>query len=284
MEDPRQGRDRRLGDPADRLPVERARHARVRAARLPARRLLQLVRLLAPAGALPVRARRPPRHVPRGARADRRSRRGLGGRRRGPREGAALQVAAREGRLRPLVVGRGRRPDRRGARSHDPPLRARPRGRLLADPRDVDGLLRGGDALPLAHRRHLPQLLRLVRRPAAGLPADLGRPDRRPRVRRLVELGLRDPLGLEHPADADARRSLHDRGALPGPEGRRRLARLRGPHEVRRPLAERPGRLGRGARDGDGPCDLQGVSTSTGRSRTSRRMPGGTPISPSSSR
>ncbi len=39
LEDPRQGRDRRLGDAADRLPVERARRARVRAARLPARRL-----------------------------------------------------------------------------------------------------------------------------------------------------------------------------------------------------------------------------------------------------
>ncbi len=34
---------------------------------------------------------------------------------------------------------------------------------------------------------------------------------------------LRDPLGLEHPADADARRALHDRGPLPRPEGRRRL-------------------------------------------------------------
>ena len=37
VEDPRQGRDRRLGDAADRLPVERPRHAGVRAARLSAR-------------------------------------------------------------------------------------------------------------------------------------------------------------------------------------------------------------------------------------------------------
>ena len=68
-------------------------------------------------------------------------------------------------------------------------------------------------------------LLRLVRGPPARLAADLGRPDRRPRVGRLVERRLRDPLGLEHPADAHAGRALHDRGALPGTEGRRRLAR-----------------------------------------------------------
>ena len=49
-----------------------------------------------------------------------------------------------------------------------------------------------------------------------------------PGVRRLVELGLRDPLGLEHPADPHAGRALHDRGALPRAEGRRRLAGLRG--------------------------------------------------------
>ena len=93
-----------------------------------------------------------------------------------------------------------------------------------------------------------PVVLRLVRRPAAGLAADLGRPDRRPRVRRLVELELPDALGLERPADAHAGRALHDRGALPRPEGRRRLARLRRPHEVRRPLARRRARDRRGAR------------------------------------
>ena len=63
---------------------------------------------------------------------------------------------------------------------------------------------------------------------------------------------LHDPLGLEHPADPDARRALHDRGALPGPEGRGRLAGLRRAHEVRRPLAARRGRHRRRARDGDG--------------------------------
>ncbi len=42
-----------------------------------------------------------------------------------PEKARALQVAARQGRLRPRLVGRGRRPDRRRARAHDPPLRAR---------------------------------------------------------------------------------------------------------------------------------------------------------------
>ena len=130
--------------------------------------------------------------------------------------------------------------------------------RLLADSRDVDGLVRRRDALPLPDRRRLPQLLRLVRRPPARLAADLGRPDRRPGVGRLVELRLRDPLGLEHPADPHARRALHDRGALPRAEGRRRLARLRGPHEVRRPLAARAGGHRRRARDGDGARDPEG--------------------------
>ena len=259
VEDPRQGRDRRLGDPADRLPLQRAGRSRVRAARLPPRRLVQLVRLLAAAGALPVRARRAARPLPGGARADGRPRRGVGGDRRGSREGAQLQGAARQGRLRARLVGRGRRSDLGRARAHDPPLRARPGRGLLADPGDVDGLLFRRHAVPVADRRGLPELLRLVRRPAARLAAGLGRPDRRARVGRLVELRLRDALGLEHPADAHARCALHDRGALPGPEGRRRLARLRRPHEVRRPLAAGGGRLGRRARDGDGPRDPEGA-------------------------
>ena len=172
-------------------------------------------------------------------RAPRRPGRGLGVDRRGPRARPRLQVAARQGRLRPRVLGRRRRAGRRRPRPHGPPLRARPDRRLLADPGDVDGLLHGRDPLPLADRRRLPLLLRLVRRPAARLAADLGRPDRRPRVGRLVELLLHDPLGLEHPPDADPGRPLHDRGPLQGPEGRRRLARLRRAHEVRRPLAAR---------------------------------------------
>ena len=46
-------------------------------------------------------------------------------------------------------------------------------------------------------------------------PADLGRADRRAGKRRLVQLRLPDPLGLERPADAHARRPFLHRGALP---------------------------------------------------------------------
>ena len=131
---------------------------------------------------------------------------------------------------------------RRRPRPHHPPLGPGPRVRLLADPGDVDGLLRGRHALLLADGRRAHQLLRLVRRPAAGLAAGLGRPDRRARVGRLVERDLPDDVGLQRAHDAHARRALHDRGALPRPEDRRGLARLLGPHQVRRPLARRPSR------------------------------------------
>ena len=50
--------------------------------------------------------------------------------------------------------------------------------RLLADPGDVDGLLRRGHPLPVADRRRDPLLLRLVRGPAARLAA--GRSATRP--------------------------------------------------------------------------------------------------------
>ena len=49
LEDPRQGRPGHLGDPADRLPLQRHRHAGLRAARMPPRGLVLLVRLLAAA-------------------------------------------------------------------------------------------------------------------------------------------------------------------------------------------------------------------------------------------
>jgi hypothetical protein len=77
--------------------------------------------------------------------------------------------------------------------------------RLLADPGDVDGLLCRGLALSQPDGRHLHVVLRLVLRPAAVLAADLGRADRRSGIRRLVQFGLPDPLGLERAADPDAR-------------------------------------------------------------------------------
>ena len=56
VEGVRQGRRDHLGDPADRLPVGRPRTPRVRAARLPARRRVLLVHLLAHPDPLSVRA------------------------------------------------------------------------------------------------------------------------------------------------------------------------------------------------------------------------------------
>ena len=56
----------------------------------------------------------------------------------------------------------------------------------LADPGDVDGLLRRRLALPVAARWRLHVVLRLVLRSAASVPADLGRTDRRSGIGRLV--------------------------------------------------------------------------------------------------
>ena len=102
-------------------------------------------------------------------------------------------------------------------------------------------------------------LLRLVRGPTSRLAADLGRPDRCARVRGLVELVLHDPLGLEHPPDPDSGRALHDRGSIQGPEGHRRLARLRRAHQVRGSLAAGQGRHRRRPGDGHGPRGPEGV-------------------------
>ena len=83
-------------------------------------------------------------------------------------------------------------------------------------------------------RRRDAVVLRLVRRPAGGLPAGVRRPDRRAGVRRLVERLLPDHVGLERPADPHPGRALHGRGALPRPEGRHGQPGLRRQHEVRR--------------------------------------------------
>ena len=90
-----------------------------------------------------------------------------------------------------------------------------------------------------ADRRLDAVVLRLVRRPAGRLAAGVRRPDRRARVRRLVGRRLPDHVGLERAGDPHARRALDDRGALPRPEGRRGLARLRRQRQVRRRVARR---------------------------------------------
>ena len=256
----RQGRDHHLGDPADRLPVGGAGQPGVRAARLPPRRGVLLVHLLADPGPLPLRPRRAAADVPRGqVPARRRPGQGLGAHRRQPAARQGLQVRARQGRPGPRHLGRGDRDGRRGLRPHDPEVGPRPGRGLLADPRDVDGLARLRRPVHLAGRRLDAVVLRLVRRPAGRLAPGVRRPDRRPGVGRLVGRRLPDHVGLQRPGDPHAGRALDDRGPLPRPEGRRGRARLRRQREVRRRVAGDRARHRRRAGDVDGPRHPQGV-------------------------
>ena len=163
------------------------------------------------------------------------------------------------GRIHPLDVGRGQRDHRRGERLHDQEARPRSRDRLFPDPRDVDGVLRRRQPLPVADRRRLHELLRLVLRPAAVVAADVGRADRRARIRRLVQLDVHHGVGQQRPADAHARRALLHRGPLQGREDRRGHARLRRGLEARGPVAPSDAGHRRRARDGDGARDPEGV-------------------------
>ena len=185
------------------------------------------------------------------------------GRRRLPRR-------ARPRRVRALQLGGGDRADRRGDRAHDPRARPGPRRRVHADPRHVAGVVHLRDALPVADRRAHDDVLRLVRRPPARVAADVRRPDRRARVGGLVGRELHDRVGHQPADHAHPGRALHDRGALPRPEGRRRLTRLQRPRQVRRRLAARAAGHGRGARDGDGARDAQGVLGRPAHRRASR--------------
>ena len=89
VEDLRQGRHRHLGDAADRLSAHAAGPAEPRAARLRARRQLQLVSLFRQPGEIPAGALAPAQAVARGARAADAGR-GLGVDRRGSREARRL--------------------------------------------------------------------------------------------------------------------------------------------------------------------------------------------------
>ncbi len=260
VEGVRQGRDHHLGGPADRLPVDGRRPPRVRAARLPPGGGVQLVHVLADPGPLPLRARCPARDVPRGqARHGRRPGRRLGLHRPGPREGAALQVRAGQGRSGPGDVGRGRRDRRRRARLHRQAVGPGPDRRLLPDPRDVAGVLRLRRPLPRARRRADALLLRLVRGPAQRLAPDVRRPDRRAGVGGLVGRRLPRHVGLQRPHDPHPGRALDDRGALPRPEGRRSRARLRRERQVRRRVGAGAAGHRRGARARDRARRPQGV-------------------------
>ena len=143
-----------------------------------------------------------------------------------PERATALQVRARQGRPGPRHAGT------RPPRSSPPPTCTRSRStgptgspasrrsrrcrwsRTPSGARFVN--LIGGSML---------SLLRLVRRPAGRLAAGVRRPDRRARVRRLVERRLPDHVGLQPAGHPHPRRALDDRGALPRPEGHRGRAR-----------------------------------------------------------
>ena len=149
-----------VGVPGGGLSLDGSGDAGVRAAGLPARGVVLVVHVFAAAAELSVCAGEPDRDVPRGAGAARRSR-STPGRRSSddPERAAALQARAWEGRVRARLVGGGDRVDRGGARAHDQALRAGSGGGVLADPGDVDGLLRGRDALSVVDRRGDPVVL-----------------------------------------------------------------------------------------------------------------------------
>ena len=220
MEDLREVRHRHLGDPADRLSAHSPRPAEPRAARLRARGELQLVSLQRQ----PAEDPDDPQAAAAGLAADARDHdpgRGLGGDPGRPGAAAVVRRGPRQGRLRARRLGRGDRDRRGGQCLYREDLRTRPGVRLLADPGDVDGLLRRRLALPEPARRHLHVVLRLVLRPAAGEPADLGRADRRAGERGLVQFGLPDPLGLERAADPHARTRISTpRRAIAAPSRR----------------------------------------------------------------
>ena len=158
----------------------------VRAPRLPARRGVLLVHLLADPGPLPLRPRRAAADVPRGqGRARRRPGRGVGGHRRTTRSGRARYKSARgKGGLVRATLGRGHRDRRRRARAHDQEVRART-GSPGFSPIPAMSMVShaAGARFFSLHRRLDAVLLRLVRRPAGRLAAGVRRPDRRARSR-----------------------------------------------------------------------------------------------------
>ena len=103
-----------------------------------------------------------------------------------PRASASLSAGPRQGRVGAGELGRGHRADRGRARAHHQDLRAGSGCRLLADPGDVDGVVRGRVPVRRADRRGDDVVLRLVRRPAGGLAAGVRRSDRCAGVRGLV--------------------------------------------------------------------------------------------------
>ena len=218
--------------------------AGVRAPRLPARRGVLLVHLLADPGPLPLRPRRAAADVPRGeGAARRRPGQGLGAHRRQPPAGQGLQVRARQGRPGPRDAGT--RPprwsppptctrSRSGARTGSPASRRSRRCRWSPTP-PAPGSPRCVGGSMLSFYDWYADL------PVAS-PQVFGDQTDVPGVRRLVGRRLPDHVGLEPAGHPHPGRALDDRGALPRPEGRRGLARLRRQREVRRRVARRRAR------------------------------------------
>ena len=124
--------------------------------------------------------------------------------------------------------------------------------RLLADPGDVDGVVRGRVPVHRADRRGDDVVLRLVRRSAGGLAAGVRRPDRCAGVRGLVGRAYLMMWGSNVPVtrtpDAHWMAEVRYRGT----KVRQRQPRLRRQHEVRRRVDAVCGGDRRGAGDGDG--------------------------------
>ena len=132
-----------------------------------------------------------------------------------PKTRELLQVHARPRRLRALDLGRSERDHRRGQRPHDQDLGTRPRGRLLADPGDVDGLLRGRRALSVACiGGTLLSFYDWYCDLPPSSPQTWGEQTDVPESADWYNSSYHHRLGLERAADAHARRAFLHRGAL----------------------------------------------------------------------
>ena len=237
LEDLRQGRHRHLGDAADRLSAHAARPAQPRAARLLARRELQLVSLF-----------RQPREISAGARA-------------------AAQAVARGARRQRRRWRPGRRSSRtRQARATTPAKRGRG-GFVRATWDEVTEIIAAANAYTIktygpdrvvgfspipamsmvsyaAGSRYLSLLGGVCMSfydwycdlPPSS-PQTWGEQTDVPESADWYNAGFLHPLGLERPADAHAGRALLHRGPLQGRQERRHLPRLFRGRQVRRPVA-----------------------------------------------
>ena len=230
VEDLRQGRHRHLGDAADRLSAHAARPAQPRAARLLARRELQLVPLLRQPREVSAGALAAAEAVARGAR-DMTPGGGLGVDRRGPGEARGVHAGSA------ASAASCARPGTRSTRSSPPPTPTRPRPTA-----------RTACSASRRSRRcrwcPTPRARAICRCSAASAcrsttgtatcrrprPQTWGEQTDVPEIGRLVQLRLPHPVGLERAADAHAGRALLHRGPLQGRQERRRSART-----IRRP-------------------------------------------------